>query len=123
MITKMRYASIFVTDLDQAMDFYVSKLGLSVLVEMPVPGDNRFVMLALPGGGTHLVFSLPFPGRPHTLSSAIAFETEDIQATYEELKAKGVEFGRPPAKTPWGGMEAQFTDPFGNSFLLQQGGL
>ncbi len=67
--------------------------------------------------------SLSLPGRSHTASSSISFETEDIQATYTELAGKGVKFQRQPAKTPWGGQEALFIDPFGNSFLLQQGGL
>jgi phosphoserine phosphatase RsbU/P len=123
MITRIRYVSITVTDLDQAMEFYGSKLGFRVLVEMPLPGNNRFVMVAPPEGGSNLVFSLPLPGRTHTPSTAISFETGDVQATYEQLSAKGVEFPRPPAKTSWGGVEAQFVDPFGNSFLLQQGGL
>ncbi len=123
MITKMRYASITVTDLDQAMDFYVNKLGFQVRVEMPIPGGNRFVMVAPAQGGANLVFSLPLPGRSHTPSSYISFETNDVQSTYTELVAKGVDFPRPPAKTAWGGVEALFTDPFGNSFLLQEGGL
>ncbi len=123
MITKMRYASITVTDINQAMEFYVDTLSFRVLVEMPLPGSNRFVMVAPPEGGSNLVFSLPLPGRSHSPSNFIAFETEDVQATYEQFNGKGVEFPRLPAKTPWGGIEAQFVDPFGNSFLLQQGGL
>lgn len=123
MITKIRYASITVTDLVQAMDFYVEKLGFRVLVRMSLPGGNQFVMVAPPEGGSSLVFSLPLPGRTHAASSSISFETNDVQASYAELSAKGVNFLRPPAKTPWGGMEAQFEDPFGNSFLVQQGGL
>ncbi len=123
MITKMRYASITVTDIQQAMDFYTGKLGFRVLVEMPLPGDNKFVMVSLPGGGSNLVFSLPLPGRSHQPSNYISFESEDVQATYEALAAKGVEFQRPPEKTRWGGVEALFVDPFGNSYLLQQGGL
>lgn len=119
----MRFASITVTDIDRAVDFFVNKLGFRVLVEMPLPGDNSFVMVGLPDGGTTLVFSRPLPGRSHVPSSAIAFETEDIQSTCDELIAKGVEFSRAPAKTPWGGFEATFVDPSGNSFLLQQGGL
>ena len=123
MITKMRYVSITVTDIDQAIDFYVGKLGFRVLVEMPLPGDNRFVMLALPEGGTHLVISLPQPDRSHTVTSSISFESEDVQSTFTALTAQGVVFSRPPAKTAWGGVEAAFVDPFGNSFVLQQGGL
>jgi uncharacterized glyoxalase superfamily protein PhnB len=50
----------------------------------------------------------------------IAFETNDIQATYEALKAKGVEFSQPPTKQPWGGVQAFFSDADGNVFQLNQ---
>ncbi len=123
MINRMRYASITVTDIDRAIDFYLNVLGFDKLVEMPIPGGNRFVMVAPAGGGSALVFSLPLPGRSHVPSTYISFEADDVDATYHELAAKGVEFSRPPAKTAWGGVEAMFVDPFGNSFLLQQGGL
>lgn len=123
MITKMRFVSITVTDLDAAHDFYINRLGFQVRVEMPLPGGNQFVMLAPAQGGAALVYSLPLPGREHAPLAGIAFETEDIQAAFEDLTSKGVVFSRPPIKTPWGGMEAAFSDPFGNSYLLQQGGL
>ncbi len=123
MINRIRYASITVNDIDRALDFYLNVLGFRKLVEMPIPGGNRFVMVAPPGGGSNLVFSLPLPGRPHVPSTFISFEADDVEATCHELAAKGVEFSRPPAKTAWGGVEATFVDPFGNSFLLQQGGL
>ncbi len=122
MITGIRFVGITVTDLDQAIDFYVNRLGFAVRIEMPLPEGNRFIMLSLPGGGAHLVMSLPLGEKPHTPTSSISFETEDVQSTYEALSAKGVEFTRLPTKTVWGGVEALFTDPFGNSFLLQQGG-
>ena len=122
MINHMRFASITVIDIHQAMEFYVDKLGFAVQVEMPLPGGNQFVMVAPPGGGSSLVFSLPLPGQTHMATAAISFETNDIAATYNELRAKCVEFPREPAKTPWGGIEATFVDPFGNRFLLQQGG-
>ncbi len=120
MINKMRFVSLTVTDLAQARDFYVNKLGFQVVVEMPLPGGNQFVMVAPPGGGSNLVYSLPM-GRPHAPTASISFETDDIQATYTELTSRGVEFAQAPAATRWGGTEARFSDPFGNSFLLQQG--
>ncbi|HEX9013991.1 MAG TPA: VOC family protein [Anaerolineaceae bacterium] len=123
MITSIRFVSFTVTDLDQAVDFYVNRLGFSLRVQMPLPGGNQFVMVAPPGGGTSLVFSLPMPGRTHTPTSGVSFETGDVQSTYEDLQAQGVEFTRPPAATPWGGVEAVFADPSGNSFMLQEGGL
>lgn len=123
MITRMRYTSITVTDIGAALDFYVATLGFKVLVQMPLPGDNQFVMVAPPEGGSNLVFSLPLPGREHVASTSVAFESDDVQGTYEELVARGVEFVRAPDRTPWGGIEAMFADPFGNRFMLQQGGL
>ncbi len=120
MINKMRFVSLTVTDLGQARDFYVNKLGFQVVVEMPMPGGNQFVMVAPPGGGSNLVYSLPM-GRPHAPTVSISFETDDMQATYAELMSRGVEFAQVPTPTRWGGTEARFSDPFGNSFLLQQG--
>lgn len=123
MISRMRYASITVTDIGAAKDFYMNKLGFRVLVETPLPGGNQFVMVTPAGGGSSLVFSMPMPGREHIAVSSIAFETDDVRLTYDELVAKGVAFPKPPADTPWGGVEAVFTDPFGNNFMLQQGGM
>jgi uncharacterized glyoxalase superfamily protein PhnB len=51
----------------------------------------------------------------------ISFVTDDVQATYEELSAKGVNFIQKPTQMFWGGIEAQFADPDGNIFLLDQG--
>jgi uncharacterized glyoxalase superfamily protein PhnB len=122
MISRMRFASFTVTDINQAVEFYVNKLGFTVQVEMPLPGGNQFVMVAPPAGGSSLVFSLPAPGQTHVPASNVSFETDDVMATYHELRAKEVEFSREPAKTPWSGMEAMFVDPFGNQFMLHQGG-
>ena len=123
MISRIRFASVTVTNIDEAVDFYLNKLGFQVQVEMPLPEGNRFVMVVPPGGGASLVFSLPLPGKTHVPTSNISFETNDVMSTYTELSAKGVKFSRTPAKTPWGGVEAMFVDPFGNAFLLQQGGI
>ncbi len=123
MISRMRFVSVTVTDIDEAVDFYVNKLEFQVRVEMPLPAGNKFVMVTPPDGGANLVFSLPMPGQTHVPASSIAFEADDVLATYDDLHAKGVEFPRMPAKTPWGGVEAVFVDPFGNNFMLQQGGL
>lgn len=122
MITSMRFASITVTDIDEALAFYRDTLGFRIVRETPLPGGNRFVMAEPPAGGTALVFSMPMPGQEHVPSRSIAFGADEVQPTYEALVAKGVSFPRPPAATPWGGVEAAFADPFGNTFMLQEGG-
>jgi catechol 2,3-dioxygenase-like lactoylglutathione lyase family enzyme len=123
MISGIRFVRVTVTDIDSAKDFYVNKLGFRVLVEMPLPGGNQFVMVTPASAGTSLVFSMPMPGQEHVAFSNIAFETDDVRATHKELVAEGVEFLKPPAETPWGGVEAVFADPFDNNFMLQQGGM
>jgi predicted enzyme related to lactoylglutathione lyase len=47
----------------------------------------------------------------------ISFWSDNVQKTYEELKAKGVEFVQPPKTEPWG-TSAIFKDPDGNTFVL-----
>lgn len=102
MIARMRYASITVTDIGAALEFYVATLGFKVLVQMPLPGDNQFVMVAPPEGGSTLVFSLPLPNREHAASTSIAFETDGVQGTYEKLVPQGVEFVRTPGSNAVG---------------------
>lgn len=118
----MRFASVFTNDEDRAIDFYVNKLGFQLLFDNPTNFGGRFLAFMPPGGGTWLVMSKPIPGMPAQVGgfSQISFETEDVQATYEALSAKGVEFPQPPTRRFWGGVEAQFVDPDGNIFLLQQ---
>lgn len=123
MIDSVRFVSVTVTDIDAAMHFYADVLGFRVVRETPLPGGNRFVMLAPAGGGANLVFSLPLPGHEHAPARNIALGSDDVAGTYADLSAKGVEFPRLPATTPWGGVEAAFVDPYGNTFLLQEGGL
>ncbi len=80
-------------------------------------------MFSPPGGGTTLVMSKPLPGMPDTIvggASKIAWETDNIEALYETLRSKGVEFPQPPTRRFWGGIEAQFQDADGNVFMLHQ---
>ena len=121
---RMRFANIYVSDEEKAIDFYVNKLGFELKMDNPTPFGGRFLAFQPPGGGTWLVASRPVPGILGQVGGRmnIAFETEDLDGTYERLKAKGVEFPDPPRRQPWGGAEARFIDQDGNSFLLQHGG-
>lgn len=121
---RLRFVSIFISDEDKAVDFYVGKLGFTLVVDNPMPGLGRFLMFAPPGGGANLVATKPVPGVPGAQvggSGVIAWETDDVQAVYQQLRDQGVEFTQEPKRAFWGGLEARFKDPDGNSFLLQQG--
>src|SRR5687768_3577353 len=119
MIQRMSFVSIFVRDYDEAIDFYVGKLGFELKNDQSIPGF-RWVTVS-PKGQTEmqLVLYKPTAGskmqaedveRIHELMAKGAFgpgvfETADCRKTYEELKAKGVTFDSPP-KEQFYGIEA-----------------
>ena len=113
---KIGYVNMFVSDLDRARAFYEGALGLRCDSADPehgyasfTAGDIRF--------GTAVTDDTSLIGR-HT---GVGFIVEDIDTTYKELVAAGVEFDMPPTSQPWGGTLALFKDPDGNVFYLDPG--
>ena len=124
MITRMSTTAVLVDDGDKAYDFYADKLGFKVTQDRQFDGGGRFLMVVPPGGGTQLIVMTPVPGMAGGqagVETPIVWETDDINATYEDLRAKGVEFPEPPTQQFWGGFQAAFKDSAGNLFKLIQG--
>jgi catechol 2,3-dioxygenase-like lactoylglutathione lyase family enzyme len=133
MIQRMRYANIIVRDPDEAIDFYVRKLGFELTGDTKLANGFRWVTVRPKGQtGMDLVLMKPMPGarlqaedidRMFELAAKGAFgavfETADCHKTYEELSSRGVPFSSPP-KEQFYGIEAIFNDPFGNWFSLTQ---
>jgi len=130
-ITHVTTISIFVTDQDRALDFYVNKLGFEQRRDDPMgQSAPRWIEVAPPGAQTALVLFKPTREMPGASSfeAAVAhigsfapfiFNVDDMQATHRELTARGVEFSDPPAKQPWGWW-ATIKDPDGNLIGLHQ---
>ena len=141
MIQRMSHSAIFVLDQDVAKDFYVNKLGFELKMDESMPNGFRWLTVN-PKGQPDLEIILmkvapsPFAGMsPQKIQQedvgtiaelmkkgafgAGVFQTADCRKTYEELKAKGVEFLSPP-KDQFYGVEAVFRDPFGNWFSMTQ---
>src|SRR5262245_56075341 len=113
MIQRLSHVTIYVLDQDAAYDFYINKLGFEVRTDASM--DNGFRWLTVgPKGQPDLEIAL-MPTTPSpmmdketsdTLRSLIqkgvigsgVLETADVQKTYEELKARGVEFKQPPVE-------------------------
>ncbi len=130
----MNHVSVFVLDQDSAYDFYVNKLGFKVHTDAQMGPGMRWLTVT-PPQQPDLEISLMSiqEGMMFTHDSAEkmkdlvrsgtfgfgVFECNDIFATYEELKAKGVEFKKPPKKEFYG-IEALFKDDSGNWFSLGQ---
>jgi catechol 2,3-dioxygenase-like lactoylglutathione lyase family enzyme len=135
MITKLNVTSIFVLDKDEALDFYVGKLGLEKGNDVQ-QGDYRWLTVRVPGdGGTEI--SLEQPGAPlHDEATAtqireliakgalngLVLNTDDIHGLYDALKASGfTDFTQEPTDHFYG-TDMGLRDPSGNAIrVLQQG--
>ena len=134
MITRMTHVSVYVLNLDSAYDFYVNKLGFIVINDVSMPDGERWLTVSPPQQPGFEIILWPvksgneFSGDTvATLQQLIAKGTfgvglltsNDVLATYEELKQKGVEFIKAPVKEAHG-TEAVFKDDSGNWFTLVQ---
>lgn len=118
MIQHIKFVSIPVRDQNRALDFYTEKLGFTILTDKPFDGKQRWIELRIPKAETRVVLFTP-EGEEKRIGTFmnLSFATDDVKQTYEELKARGVEFEGPPQRQPWG-TYAMFKDSEGNSFVL-----
>ena len=118
MIKGIKFASVPVRDQQRALEFFTEKVGFVVATDQPFDGTQRWIELRIPGAETRLVLFTP-KGHENRIGSFVNFSffTDDVEGTYKELKAKGVEFVAPPVKEHWGS-SAQFKDPDGNTYLI-----
>jgi catechol 2,3-dioxygenase-like lactoylglutathione lyase family enzyme len=134
MITKVTDMCFYVLDQNSAYDFYVNKLGFKVHTDAPMGPGARWLTVC-PPEQSELEISLFLVTENQTFNKetvktmtelikrgtfgAAVFTCNNLLATYEELKAKGVVFKKPPTKEMYG-FEALFTDDSGNWFSLSQ---
>ena len=127
---------LWVHDQDEALAFYTEKLGWEVRqdVTMAELGNFRWLTVSPPSQPDFAIVLMAVPGPPmideetreqiHALAArgyagTVFITTDDCQASYDELKARGVEFTEAPEDRPYG-IDAGFRDPSGNSFRLTQ---
>jgi catechol 2,3-dioxygenase-like lactoylglutathione lyase family enzyme len=133
MLTSISHSGLFVLDLDEALDFYVGKLGLEVDQDIDM-GFMRWLTVRVPGDeGRSVVLQIPeVPGySPETVEQLrdlvttgaaggwLILTVDDCRATYEDLVARGVEFTEEPTERFYG-VDCALRDPFGNSIRLTQ---
>ena len=133
MINNLNVTTIYVLDKDEALDFYVNKLGLEVGSDF-TQGDYRWLTVRVPGAdGTEI--SLEQPGSPlHDEATAaqlrelitkgamtgLVFTTDDARALFETLKERGVaDFTQEPMDHFYG-TDMGVRDPFGNAIRILQ---
>ncbi len=116
MITQVKFVSITVRDQDRALEFYTKKLGFKVATDQPYGEGMRWIELKIGGAETKVVLFSP-PGQEPGGFSPVVWQSDNVQKTYEELKARGVEFTQEPKSESWG-TSAMFRDSEGNIMLI-----
>jgi catechol 2,3-dioxygenase-like lactoylglutathione lyase family enzyme len=133
MIKRLSHMTLFVRNQAQAYDVYVNKLGCRVTADMKMENGMRWLTVSPPEQpNLEILLAEPIePMFPADLVQSVrtlldreslgggVWETDDCQKTYEELKAKGIEFMKTPTKEFYG-IEALFKDGCGNWFSLTE---
>ena len=129
-------AQVWVHDQDEALAFYTKKLGMEVRSDVTVPEMGNFRWLAVgPAGQPDVAIVLmAIPGPPMMdpgtaeqvrelmgkgFAGTVFLATDDINAEYQELSGRGVEFVEPPEERPYG-IDSAFRDPSGNQWRMTQ---
>jgi len=133
MIQRVSHGSVWVLDMDRAKAFYTDKLGFELRNDLNV-GGFRWLTVGPVGQPDFELILMPVGASPmmdkataEQLASLVAkgvlgpgvLATADCRRTYEELKARGVEFRSPPEERPYG-VEAMMKDDSGNWFSLTE---
>ncbi len=133
MITRITHTAIYVLNQDSAYDFYVNKLGMEVRTDAPMGPGARWLTVSPKTQPDHEIILMPIMEGMFTKESAETMrkmvregkmgtgvlECDNLYATYEELRQKGVEFTKAPTQEFYK-LEAIFKDDSGNWFSLGQ---
>ena len=133
MFNAITHSAVYVLDQDEALDFYVGKLGLEVTADVDL-GVMRWLTVGVPGQpGREILLERPGPPAHDDATAEQVRElvtkgamglgfiltTDDCRRTYEELKARGVEFTQEPVEHFYG-IDVGLRDPFGNHLRITQ---
>jgi catechol 2,3-dioxygenase-like lactoylglutathione lyase family enzyme len=134
MLKQLTHVQVWVHDQDEALDYYTNKLGMELREDVTVPelGNFRWLSVGVPGQDDVAITLMAIPGPPvfeeetrqkiqdllaRGASGGLFFATDDAHKSYEEMKARGVEFTQEPTEQPYG-TDAGFRDPSGNHFRM-----
>ncbi|MCX4749895.1 VOC family protein [Kitasatospora sp. NBC_01287] len=133
---KIATAQLWVHDQDEALAFYTEKVGFEVRMDVTVAemGDFRWLSVGPVGQPDVSIVLMAIPGAPvfdadteaqiRELTAkggagSVFLTTDDCDASYAELSARGVEFNEKPTDQPYG-RDCGFRDPSGNNIRLTQ---
>ena len=126
MIKDVPLTGVFVNDQQAALDFYTEKLGLEKIQDELYGEGTRWITVS--PTGSRIIIALEKAERDYEKAlvgrsegaPVLVLSTDDIHATYERLRERGVRFLEEPVRYPWGGIGARFLDQDGSLIFLQQ---
>lgn len=135
MSVRVSHVGLWVHDLEDALAFYTERVGFEIREDVTLEdlGGYRWLTVGAPGQ-PDMAFTLNVPGPPlfdpdaadqiialvaQGKAGGFILQCDDCQATYEELRGRGVEFQQPPTQQFYG-IDAAFRDPSGNSIRMVQ---
>jgi catechol 2,3-dioxygenase-like lactoylglutathione lyase family enzyme len=133
MTIALQYCHITVNDLDESLAFYRDALGLEVRNDVASGGFRWVTLGSATQPGLEIVLSEPHAGRSQAdgdvlqelltkgVLPMIVFRTDDLDTTFEKVRASGAEVLQEPIDQPWGPRDSAFRDPSGNMVRISQG--
>ena len=131
MTTTVSTMFIPVHDPEAALAFYRDALGLEVRNDVTA-GEFRWITVGAPGQDVDIVLSQPHGGRSEVEGDALLslvtkgslqaaiFRSDDLDTTFEQVRASGAEVLQEPTSQPWGARDCAFRDPSGNLVRIAQ---
>jgi uncharacterized glyoxalase superfamily protein PhnB len=133
---KVANAQLWVHDQDEALAFYTQKVGFEVHADVTLPemGNFRWLTVGPANQPDFAIVLMAIPGPPvmdaetadqvraltaKGFAGTVFLTTDDVHASYQELKSRGVEFTEEPEERPYG-IDSGFRDPSGNALRLTQ---
>jgi predicted enzyme related to lactoylglutathione lyase len=122
MLQYIKFTQLPVSNQQRAVRFYTQKLGFRILQNTPYKTGWRWIELGIPGAETAIVLTKRDNDLVNDVPSLV-MAVDDVESTYEELRAKGVAAIRPPSPAPWNPEQrfALLRDSEGNTILIGSG--
>jgi len=132
MTIALQYCNITVNDVEESIAFYGDALGLKVHNDVASDGFRWVTLGSDAQPGLEIVLSVPHAGRSQGDGDALqelltkgvlpmmVFRSDDVDATFETLRASGAEVLQEPMDQPWGPRDCAFRDPSGSTVRITQ---
>lgn len=128
----LQYCNITVNDTEKALAFYRDALGLELRNDVASGGFHWITLGSAAQPGLEIVLSEPHAGRSQEdgdmmqelltkgVLPMLVFRADDLDATFEKVRASGAEVMQEPIDQPWGPRDCAFRDPSGNMVRIAQ---